>query len=126
MEELETQRGLILLIEDDALVQEVVCHHLRNNGYEVLVAPDAEQARSLMVEHGDHVRLLLVDSGLPIQSGESIADELKSRFGRTRVLLVSGYPRPRDPADESFPFLQKPITGAQLVAKVDELLAHGN
>ena len=120
-----SDQGVILLIEDDILVQDVVCHHLENRGYEVLVAPDAEQARELMQKRGSDVRLLLVDSGLPVQSGESIADELKSQFGKTRVLLVSGYPRQQDPSEEAFPFLQKPFTGAQLVSKVEELLRNG-
>jgi DNA-binding response OmpR family regulator len=114
-------KGGVLLIEDDAFVQDVVRLHLSRQGYEVWVAPDAETARQLMQQHEDDVRLLVVDSGLPVQSGESIAEELKSRFGK-RVLLISGYPRLGDPEDEIYPFLQKPFTGAHLVERVEELL----
>lgn len=114
-------KGGILLIEDDAFVQDVVKHHLSSQGYEVWVASDAEAARRMMDEHEHDVRLLVVDSGLPVQSGESIADELKLRFGK-RVLLISGYPRPGEPEDEEYPFLQKPFTGSQLVERVEELL----
>ncbi|MDQ2985977.1 MAG: response regulator [Armatimonadota bacterium] len=113
----------ILLIEDDPFVQEVVSHHLKNQGYEVWVAADPEAARGIMDRHGDHVKLLVVDSGLPVQSGESIADELKARFEKTRVLLISGYPRPVEPSEEMYPFLQKPFSGAELVERVNELMA---
>lgn len=113
----------ILLIEDDAFVQQVASHHLRNHGYEVWVASDANAARDIMDEHSDRVKLLVVDSGLPVQSGESLAEELKARFGKTRVLLISGYPRPVEPSEETYPFLQKPFSGAELVERVNELMA---
>lgn len=115
-------KGDILLIEDDAFVQDVVNLHLTNEGYKVWVAREAESAREIMDRHGRAIRLLVIDSGLPVQSGESIAEELKTRFGK-RVLLISGYPRPGEPEDEEYPFLQKPFTGAQLVKRVEELLA---
>lgn len=108
----------ILLIEDDPLVQEVVSGHLRARGIPVWIAEDSVTARQLMEEHGSEVGLLVVDSGLPVQSGESLADELKQQFGKTRVLLISGYARP----DTDFPFLQKPFTGAQLVESVEQLM----
>jgi two-component system torCAD operon response regulator TorR len=108
----------ILLIEDDPLVQEVVQGHLRGRGYEVWIADDAETAHAMMDEHGSSVSLLIVDSGLPVQSGESLAAELKKQFGRARVLMISGYPR----KDPHYPFLQKPFSGAQLVSRVEELL----
>ena len=108
----------ILLIEDDPLVQQVVQGHLRARGFSVWTAEDAETANALMDAHGGDVGLLIVDSGLPVQSGESLAAELKKRFGRTRVLLISGYSR----ADTGYPFLQKPFSGAQLVERVEELM----
>jgi DNA-binding response OmpR family regulator len=108
----------ILLIEDDPLVQEVVGGHLRSRGFEVWIADDAQMAHALMDAHGPDVGLLIVDSGLPLQSGESLAAELKQRFGRARVLMISGYSR----AESDYPFLQKPFSGAQLVERVEELL----
>lgn len=112
----------ILLIEDELLVQTVVGQHLRAQGYQVWIAPDAVSARSLMDEHGHEIGLLVVDSGLPVQSGESLAAELKERFGKTRVLLISGYDRP----ETEYPFLQKPFSGAELVERVEELLRAAN
>ena len=108
----------ILLIEDDPLVQQVVEGHLTARGFSVWIADDAEMAHALMEAHGEKVGLLIVDSGLPVQSGESLAAELKQRFGRTRVLLISGYSRP----GTGYPFLQKPFSGAQLVERVEELM----
>ena len=116
---MDTQPSVgILLIEDDALVQTVVSQHLRAHGYDVWIAPDAVAARALMDEHADSIGLLVVDSGLPVQSGESLAAELKERFGKTRVLIISGYDRP----ESDYPFLQKPFSGADLVERVDALL----
>lgn len=112
----------ILLIEDDPLVQEVVGSHLRAGGYEVWIADNSATARALMDAHGESVGLLIVDSGLPVQSGESLAAELKKEFGRARVLMISGY-RQRD---MDYPFLQKPFSGAQLVSRVEELLQAAN
>jgi DNA-binding response OmpR family regulator len=108
----------ILLIEDDPLVQQVVEGHLTARGYKVWIAEDSQTATALMEAQGDDVGLLIVDSGLPVQSGESLAAELKRRFGRARILLISGYARPHP----EFPFLQKPFSGVQLVERVEELL----
>jgi DNA-binding response OmpR family regulator len=108
----------ILLIEDDPLVQKVVGSHLRRRGYEVWIADDSETARAMMDSHRGSVELLIVDSGLPVQSGESLAAELKDEFGPARVLMISGYRQ----KDDEFPFLQKPFSGAQLVSRVEDLL----
>lgn len=116
----QTERD-ILLIEDDTFVQAIVNHHLSSRGYRVWVASDPMEARSLMDLHADTIRLLIVDSGLPVQSGESVAEELKERFGKTRVLMISGYPKPESVPD-AYPFLQKPFTGEELANRVEALL----
>lgn len=108
----------ILLIEDDPLVQQVVQSHLTARGFTVWIADDSQTATALMEAHGGDVGLLIVDSGLPVQSGESLVAELKKRFGRSRILLISGYARP----EAEHPFLQKPFTGVQLVQRVEELM----
>ena len=108
----------ILLIEDDPLVQQVVQSHLTARGYSVWMASDSQSATALMEARGDDVGLLIVDSGLPVQSGESLVAELKKRFGSARILLISGYARP----EAEYPFLQKPFSGVQLVKRVEELM----
>ena len=119
----------ILVVEDDPLVQAVIRLQLENHGHSVMIAEHSAEAKRLLDELDGDFQLLIIDSGLPIQSGESVAMELKGRFPEAGVLMISGYPeeRRRDESTKSdLPFLQKPFTGAQLVQKVDELLAKQN
>ena len=121
-----TKPAAILVVEDDPLVQAVIKLQLEHRGHSVMIAEHAAEAKRLLDEKDGDFKLLIIDSGLPIQSGESVAMELKSRFPEPGVLMISGYPegRRREESTKSdLPFLQKPFTGAQLVQKVDELLA---
>lgn len=59
-----------LLIEDDIFCQKVQSHCLRELGYTVEIASDAETAIS-RVEHYAY-QLIVLDLGLPDQSGELV------------------------------------------------------
>jgi DNA-binding response OmpR family regulator len=61
----------ILLVDDEALFRRSVKHQLEREGYTVLTAEDAQQALSLA--RSDQPDLILLDIGLPDQSGLDLA-----------------------------------------------------
>ena len=115
----------IVLVEDDALVRDLVQSTLEAEGYRVHVAGSGEEALAL---HGEResIDLLLSDVVMPGLSGPELAREFSRNRPLLKVLLVSGY------ADEKLrkgtleklrlPLLEKPFSPAQLLRAVRETL----
>jgi len=116
----------VLLVDDNAMVRQVVSRVLRQNGHTVVDVASGEGAVERDVTTGPF-DLLITDLVMPTMSGRALADAVLARHPKTRVLLISGY------SDDEvarygiergrFAFLAKPFTPVQLQAAVDALLA---
>jgi two-component system, cell cycle sensor histidine kinase and response regulator CckA len=117
--------GTILLAEDEALLRELGETILRQAGYNVLTAPDAQELVSLLNGYSEKIDLLLTDVVMPGLSGQELAHLARARWPKIRVLYMSGY---SDDELESLlrdsAFLQKPFTPSELMAKVKELIGN--
>ena len=79
---------LIMVVEDDDLVQPIVCELLENLGYRVLLATNAQEALALIDQTPD-LSLILSDIGLPgTMNGVGLAREVLGRA--LKVVLTSG------------------------------------
>jgi PAS domain S-box-containing protein len=117
--------GTILLVEDEEAVRHVTARILRDNGYTVLEANDADEARVLCAEHRASIDVLLVDVVMPQISGPKLAEELGALLPGLRVVLMSGYSAggPQQLSlDANSAFIQKPFTRATLAHKLREVL----
>lgn len=119
-------RETILLVEDEAIVRDLVRKVLQVEGYTVLETANGEQALQLANEHHGPVHLLLADVVLPGLSGPEVADRLTSTRPGIQVLYMSGYARDTIerygvPVRERV-FLQKPFTPTALLNRVREAL----
>ncbi len=130
----EAGRPRILLVEDNAAVREITAEILRELGYRVSEAREAEQALGLLAAQGAGVQgsvaLLLTDVVLPgALDGRALAAKVRQHSPETRVLYMSGNlegaPPPDAGAEEAMHWLGKPFRRAQLAAKVDALLGVG-
>jgi PAS domain S-box-containing protein len=116
----------ILLAEDAAPVRSVAREVLRRHGYRVLTAADGRTALELAGTHPGPIDLLITDVIMPEMSGRQVADRLKERLPKLKVLFVSGY---TDDAivrhgilEPGIAFLQKPFSPESLARKVREVL----
>jgi PAS domain S-box-containing protein len=116
----------VLLVEDEAMVRNLVQKVLTANGYTVLVAGNGSDAERVAAAHEGHIHLLMTDVVLPGLNGRQIAQLLAAARPGIRVLYVSGY---ADNAivhhgvlEPDFTFLQKPFTPVVLGRKVREVL----
>jgi len=116
----------VLLIEDDALVRQLTARILRRQGYNVLVATQADEAIELASDQSMRIDLFLSDVVMPGESGPSVIERLSAERPAAKVLFMSGYPgddMSRRGIDEaSFRFLAKPYSSEQLVQRVRQVL----
>jgi signal transduction histidine kinase/response regulator RpfG family c-di-GMP phosphodiesterase len=115
----------LLIVEDDEGVRVVAARILREQGYTVLEARRASEARRLWETHGARIDLLLTDVVMPDMNGPKLAAELSRTRPELRVLYMSGYPGAAGQDMESgerLTCIEKPFTPASLAAKIRELL----
>ncbi len=115
----------VLLVEDERLVRELVHGTLKRAGHVVLAADDGESA--LAASHTGDIDLLITDVVMPRLGGRELAGRLTAQRPKLQVLFMSGYANDaltrQGHALDARDFLQKPFAGAQLLERVNTLLA---
>jgi two-component system cell cycle sensor histidine kinase/response regulator CckA len=81
--------GSILLVEDEGSLRALVAGYLREHGYVVHEAADAQEA--LAIARGQHLDLLLTDIVMPGIGGPKLAASLAQDHPHLRVVFMSGY-----------------------------------
>jgi DNA-binding response OmpR family regulator len=118
---------VILLVEDEALVREVACDILEYEGYRVLKARNAQEAKTAFQRYQQIVRLLITDVVLPGQNGRDLASELRTACPTLRTVFVSGFPENavtrHGMVEGEMLYLPKPFSAEALVRTVKQALA---
>jgi PAS domain S-box-containing protein len=116
----------VLLVEDEDGVRGLAVLVLQAYGYKVMAASNGKEALRLVEKRSSGVDLLVTDVVMPGMGGPELADALRPRFPRMKVLFSSGY---TDDAvvrhgllQEQVAFVQKPYTPVALVKKVRQVL----
>lgn len=117
----------ILIAEDQSDLREMIAQTLRLSGYDVVAAEDGE--RAYQEAKSSQPDLIILDYELPGLNGRQVCKRLKAMdaFSHTPILIISSYGNPRHVeasleagAEE---FIRKPFELAQLIDRVDTLLA---
>jgi two-component system, cell cycle sensor histidine kinase and response regulator CckA len=112
----------ILLVEDQEEVRQIAGAALSNNGYRVILAGDATEARRIFSELGGDFALVFIDVVLPDQSGVELAMELKTEKPALKILMSSGYTDDKSQLGvikkQGLPFLPKPYGISALLEKM--------
>jgi CheY-like chemotaxis protein len=116
----------ILLVEDEEQVRNLIRDTLRREGYKVLDAPSAADARRIASAYKGAIHLLISDVVMPKEGGRDLAAGVLARRPGMKVLFMSGYTDQAVVNSGLLPgksaFIQKPFTPAALSGKVRELL----
>ena len=116
----------ILLVEDDEQVRQYVASLLRADGYEVTEAETGADGLERAKEAGCNFELLLSDMLLPELSGYDLAAELRRCNPDLKILFTTGYVEgeivERCVSELGASFLDKPFQGAELRARVKDLV----
>ena len=113
----------MLLVEDEALVRQVLTEMLQTQGYEVTSTGDPEEALTLSAGGGPY-DLLITDLVMPKLDGYELAAAIAARSPKLKVIFISGYATTdrRELAEDDVAFLQKPFAIGDLAAKVRDVL----
>jgi CheY-like chemotaxis protein len=115
----------ILLVDDNRGVREFAERVLAARGYAVLSAPSAGEALQLCDRHPGGIDLLLTDIVMPGMTGPALAEALRARYPRIKVVYTSGYTSDsinHAVLDHLVTFMAKPFTSLDLTSKVREAL----
>ncbi|HEY7299121.1 MAG TPA: response regulator [Xanthobacteraceae bacterium] len=120
----ETRSHTILIAEDEVLVRIMVAEALRDAGYAVIEAIDADEAIRVLRTSAD-VKLLISDIRMPgSMDGVALARVVRAEHPGVKVLLVSGDLTGVCPTEHDGAFL-KPYNVSRLLRAVENLLASG-
>jgi signal transduction histidine kinase len=86
----------VLIVEDNADSRELLRAVVGGLGHTVEVAEDGGLGLASAMEREPDV--MLVDIGLPVLDGYSLARELRARGKRTHLIAITGYGQPEDKA----------------------------
>jgi len=115
----------VLVVEDQAQLRRATVYTLEHAGYNVLAAADGLEALQLLRQHAAPIHLVFTDLVMSRLGGRGLY-QIDRREGRqTPFLFTSGYAgggRGEDPLDPTLPFLPKPWTSADLLARVRQVL----
>lgn len=113
----------VLVVDDDAMVADVIAGMLEDLGCEVEVRDGVQAALDWLA--GSVPNLIISDIRMPgPQNGISLARQVKQSYPDLPIILVTGYSdRPTD--DLKCPVLLKPVAQATLAAMLDVVRAGG-
>jgi len=81
---------VVLIVEDEVLVRLMIADELRNAGYDVIEAANADAALDVLA-HVSSVSLVISDIRMPgSMDGLSFAQLIRSEYPATRIVLASG------------------------------------
>jgi two-component system cell cycle sensor histidine kinase/response regulator CckA len=126
LDDLQGHGERILFVEDAQNVREFAVRVLRDNGYEVMAAPDVHTALDTLDRSDWQFDLVFTDVVLPDCTGIELASEVLARENPPHILLSSGYTGQRSQWEtihnRDWPFLQKPYSLHDLLRTIREVL----
>jgi PAS domain S-box-containing protein len=115
----------ILVVEDEVNVRHLVVAMLKAKGYQVVDAPNAEEA--LLHCAGERFDLMITDMVMPGDDGPTLARAAIALQPGLPVLYMSGYTQESfaslDLESSPTGFVSKPFTSNELAERVQDLLA---
>lgn len=110
----------ILVVDDEAIARAYMERALKQEGYQVILASDGEEALQKMTTTNQKIALVITDLVMPGMGGHAFAVEVGRLPSPPPVLYISAYEKPQ--GDMAKRFLQKPFSIAELTQAVRQLL----
>lgn len=114
----------ILVVEDDEILNKMICAKLKQESYLVFTSFDGEQALDLLDK--EHIDLIISDIMMPNMDGYELARELRDAAYTIPILMITAKNQFED-MEKGFragtdDYMIKPISMRELVLRVKALL----
>jgi two-component system response regulator MprA len=112
----------VLIVEDDLDIREMLQSLLRDEGYEVAIAGNGQEALQQMTALGARrPSLILLDLMMPVMDGHAFLDAIQARFEfkNIPVLMLTAAQTTR--RSEVAGYLKKPLDLSELLGAVERL-----
>lgn len=111
----------VLVVDDEEAILYVFQKYLERAGFAVSTAASAHDA--VAVFESSHVDALVTDQRMPGMKGDMLVQRLRSVRPDLPAFIVTAYAAECGPDLENVPVLNKPVSPADLVAAVEQVLA---
>lgn len=114
-------RLTVLLVEDEILIRLVMSEGLRDDGYQVIEAANADEARTIL-DSRTAVDIVVTDINMPGSiNGLELAAHVKAHHAALPVLIVSSH-LPEPLGSRADGFISKPFLNAELSTAIGDLI----
>ena len=127
---MNTERQHILVVDDEPDIRNILQDILQDEGYEVSVAENADQARIQFRENQPN--LVLLDIWMPKEDGISVLKNWVETnvLGDTPVVMISGHGTVENAVEAvklgAYDFLEKPLSTGKLLLSVERGLENAS
>lgn len=115
----------ILVVEDDAKIQNFICYALKNEGFSYTAAGNGGSALSRLVS--EPVDIVLLDLGLPDMDGTEVIKKVRE-WSEMPIIVVSARDQDKEKAAAldlgADDYLTKPFSTTELMARIRVALRH--
>jgi CheY-like chemotaxis protein len=124
MSDFATQRPIVLMVEDEALIRLNAVEMITAAGYEVLEAANADEAIEIL-EARTNISIVFTDIQMPGSiDGLKLAHAVRNRWPPIKIVTSSGHVElTQHDLPEGARFVPKPYSPAEIVSTFRELLA---
>lgn len=116
----------ILVVDDEPVARRVAFRILSEHGFRVFEADRRDEVLQVLREARGRVDLVMLDVVMPATDGVALAREILAEWPGQRILFMSAHPAQilaqHGLRDLNVPFLAKPYTRTEVLAKVTEAL----
>jgi two-component system cell cycle sensor histidine kinase/response regulator CckA len=117
----------ILVIDDQPTVRRMAHRLLTEWGFRVFEAESGEEGMEVLDTARSGIQLVMVDIVMPFADGVQVTQRIRERWPEQKILYMSAHPAEvlmeYGLSQLDAPFLAKPFTRDELLAKVSEGLA---
>ncbi|MDH5682531.1 MAG: ATP-binding protein [Spirochaetota bacterium] len=116
----------IILVEDEEGLRKFLEQALKTNGYNILTASTAMEAKVIFADKKEKIDILFADVVLPDQNGVLLLEDFLIQKPQLKYLLSSGYTDQKSQWDtiqeKGYPFIHKPFNLYILLKTLREIL----
>ncbi len=118
------ENSKILIVEDDELMQEMLCNVLERNGYDVILTKDGEEGWKLFQEK--YFDLVLLDYKLPKMNGVELLQKIKESSSEVIAIMMTSFGSIERAVEAikigAYDYISKPFHTEKLLIKIKRSL----